>query len=282
VSKRDQMKKTFLTLSLVLLISVLKAQSIRLMDLIIYVAEPLPTSAQNIISKDGWELEETKLVDSSINMHFKNENSALIIKKYKDFDSDVYLLCLKSKFEELNKSILALNLTLIKSFIDEEGCVVNTYLGENHGYTTKIQPKSTYSIHVFNKKDFLNNTISGGKKKNTLLTKDVKHDENSDLLSNNYGEGGSGFGETPIALRKFTNLVMPQDDGQKMGKVAVRISINKNGEVIAATPGVKGTTLNDRQLWQKCKDAIMGARLAQAESATDVQIGVVVFNFKVK
>ncbi|WP_316815933.1 energy transducer TonB [Pedobacter nyackensis] len=105
---------------------------------------------------------------------------------------------------------------------------------------------------------------------------------NGDPLANNYGEGGSGFGETPIALRKFTNLVLPQDDGQKTGKIAVRISINKSGIVIAAQPGVKGTTLNDRELWQKCKDAVMGARLSQSESAPDVQIGVVVFNFKVK
>ena len=64
--------------------------------------------------------------------------------------------------------------------------------------------------------------------------------------------------------------------------IAVRIMINKNGIVIDATPGVKGTTLNDRELWQKCKDAVMGARLTQSESAPNVQIGVVVFNFKVK
>jgi hypothetical protein len=107
-------------------------------------------------------------------------------------------------------------------------------------------------------------------------------DKDGDPLANNYGEGGSGFGETPIALRKFTNLVTPQDDGQKTGKIAVRIKINKSGIVIDATPGVKGTTLNDRELWQKCKDAVMGARLTQSESAPDVQIGVVVFNFKVK
>lgn len=107
-------------------------------------------------------------------------------------------------------------------------------------------------------------------------------DKDGDPLANNYGEGGSGFGETPIALRKFTNLVTPQDDGQKTGKIAVRIKINKSGVVIDATPGVKGTTLNDRELWRKCKEAVMGARLTQADNAPDVQIGVVVFNFKVK
>ena len=107
-------------------------------------------------------------------------------------------------------------------------------------------------------------------------------DKDGDPLAPKYGEGGSGFGETPIPLRKFTNLVTPQDDGQKTGKIAVRIRINKGGVVIEATPGVKGTTLNDRELWQKCKDAVMGARLSASDAAPDVQIGVVVFNFKVK
>lgn len=107
-------------------------------------------------------------------------------------------------------------------------------------------------------------------------------DKDGDPLATNYGEGGSGFGETPIPLRKFTNLVTPQDDGQKTGKIAVRIKINKAGVVIEATPGVKGTTLNDRVLWQKCKDAVMGASLSQSDAAPDVQIGTVTFNFKVK
>jgi hypothetical protein len=105
---------------------------------------------------------------------------------------------------------------------------------------------------------------------------------NGDPLSNNYGEGGSGFGDSPIALRRFTNLVTPSDDGQKTGKIAVRLSINKDGIVINAIPGVKGTTLNDRDLWEKCRLAVMGARLNQSDNAPDVQVGVVVFNFKVK
>ncbi|RZM25142.1 MAG: energy transducer TonB [Pedobacter sp.] len=105
---------------------------------------------------------------------------------------------------------------------------------------------------------------------------------NGDPLSTNYGEGGSGFGDKPIELRKFTNLVTPHDDGQKTGKIAVRITFNKEGVVINATPGVKGTTLSDRVLWQKCKDAVMGARLSASSAGPDVQNGVVVFNFKVK
>lgn len=107
-------------------------------------------------------------------------------------------------------------------------------------------------------------------------------DVDGDPNAPNYGEGGSGFGETPIDIRKFTDLVLPQDNGQKTGKIAVRIKVNKSGEVLDATPGVKGTTLNDRDLWQKCKDAVMRARVTQSESGPDVQLKVVIFYFKVK
>ena len=98
---------------------------------------------------------------------------------------------------------------------------------------------------------------------------------------NKYSEGGSSFGDTPIALRDFTNLVTPED-GSKTGKIAVRISINKEGFVVNAVPGVKGTTLNDRDLWQKCKEAIIGAHYNQSGNAPGLQVGVVVFSFKVK
>jgi hypothetical protein len=125
------------------------------------------------------------------------------------------------------------------------------------------------------------NTGTGGGD-GTGATAGNQGSKNGDPLANNYGEGGSGFGETPIALRRFTNLVTPQDDGQKTGRIAVRISINREGVVVDAVPGVKGTTLNDRELWAKCKEAVMGARLNQSSSAPDLQIGVVVFNFKVK
>lgn len=62
----------------------------------------------------------------------------------------------------------------------------------------------------------------------------------------------------------------------------MRITINKQGLVVDAVAGVKGTTLQDLDLWAKCKAAVMGARLNQNDAAPDLQVGVVVFNFKVK
>ncbi|WP_129714445.1 energy transducer TonB [Pedobacter sp. SYP-B3415] len=107
-------------------------------------------------------------------------------------------------------------------------------------------------------------------------------DRDGDPLATNYGEGGSGFGNKPIELRSFTNLVVPKDDGQKTGKIAVRIYINADGIVTNAQAGVKGTTLSDKALWEKCREAVMGATLTRSASGNNQQVGVVVFNFKVK
>lgn len=107
---------------------------------------------------------------------------------------------------------------------------------------------------------------------------------NGDPLSPDYGEGGSGNGRYALDLknRKFTNLSIPKDDGQKYGKVAVRIFVDNNGVVVNAIAGVKGTTLSDKEIWEKCRQAVIGSSLNRLDSAPDVQIGVVIFNFKVK
>ncbi|MBY0245903.1 MAG: energy transducer TonB, partial [Sphingobacteriaceae bacterium] len=105
---------------------------------------------------------------------------------------------------------------------------------------------------------------------------------NGDPNASNYGEGGSGNGNAPIPLRRFTNLVSPEDDGQTTGKVAVRITINKSGLVTNAVAGVKGTTVSDKELWEKCRNAVLGATLNRSERGLENQIGVVIFNFKVK
>lgn len=123
-----------------------------------------------------------------------------------------------------------------------------------------------------------------GKGDGTGSTPGNQGSKEGDPLSNNYGEGGSGFGGVNLDLksRRFVSLPRIQDDGQQSGKVAVEIRVDKTGEVVFARAGVKGSTILDRSLLDKCERAVLGARLNQLESAPDVQIGVVVFNFKVR
>ncbi|GGI25126.1 energy transducer TonB [Pedobacter mendelii] len=105
---------------------------------------------------------------------------------------------------------------------------------------------------------------------------------NGDPLANNYGNGGSGFGNKPIELRRFSNLVIPKDDGQKTGKIAVRIYFNKNGDITRANQELKGSTITDTELVNKCIQAVLNSSLSKSDVGTDNQTGVVVFNFKVK
>lgn len=182
--------------------------------------------------------------------------------------------------------------------IDKNIFTIQSYPGKNNNlYKNKNIPQSTESGYIKNGKIYTRSAD------NTYLPDLYKYEfgkfyelnneneyndyfelnsVNSTSLSNSYVKSDPALEETPIALRKFTNLVIPQDDGQKNGKIAVQIKINKKGIVVDATPGVKGTTLNDKELWEKCKDAVMGARLTESETAPDIQTGVVVFNFKVK
>lgn len=108
--------------------------------------------------------------------------------------------------------------------------------------------------------------------------------KNGDPLATNYGEGGSGAGNVSLSLvnRRFINTPKIDDQGQSAGKIVVEIRVDKTGEVVFARAGAKGTTLSDLNLWHKCESAVLGAKLNQLDSAPEVQLGTVVFNFKVK
>jgi hypothetical protein len=105
-----------------------------------------------------------------------------------------------------------------------------------------------------------------------------------DPLSPDYGEGGSGFGNTSLSLenRRFTSPPRIEDNGQLAGRVAVEITVNRQGTIISARAGVRGSTLNDPVLWEKCEKAAMGAQLNQLEKAPQTQRGVIMFVFKVR
>ncbi|MES2419614.1 MAG: energy transducer TonB [Bacteroidota bacterium] len=105
---------------------------------------------------------------------------------------------------------------------------------------------------------------------------------NGDPLAPNYGEGGSGNGSTPVPLSRFTNVKAINDDGQKTGKIAVEIRVDRAGRVIYARAGVKGSTFLDKALLQKCEDAVMGASLDKMGAGYENRTFIVVFNFKVK
>jgi len=107
---------------------------------------------------------------------------------------------------------------------------------------------------------------------------------NGDPLAANYGEGGSGFGDASLSLenRRFVRSPQIEDNGQQSGRVAVEVRVDRDGNIISARAGVRGTTLSNQTLWDKCERAALSAQLNRLEKAPPSQTGVIIFNFKLR
>ncbi len=94
------------------------------------------------------------------------------------------------------------------------------------------------------------------------------------------GEEDSAFNVLSLNNRRF--IVRPQieDSGEQSGMVVVEVSVDREGKVISARAGVRGTTLTSDVLWGKCERAVLDAKLNGVESGPLNQKGVVVFDFK--
>lgn len=99
-------------------------------------------------------------------------------------------------------------------------------------------------------------------------------------LADNYDGTGSGNGGTGISQRSFVNSPVKPDGKRQVGKVVVDYRVDKNGNVIYAKAGGRGTTITDYDLLQKCEDSLKGAKLNASDTAPDMQQGKVTFIFK--
>lgn len=102
-----------------------------------------------------------------------------------------------------------------------------------------------------------------------------------------YGSGsgggiGSGNGNYKLAGRKSVSMPAPQYQCNEEGTVVVEISVDKNGKVIEAKPGVRGTTNTAKCLVDIAKQAAMQAKFDASTTAPDRQVGTITYNFKLK
>jgi len=96
-----------------------------------------------------------------------------------------------------------------------------------------------------------------------------------------FGELGSGNGGVGYGLRGRgapTKQVFRQDCNES-GMVIVKIVVNRNGEVIEATPGVKGTTNTASCLLEPAKKIALSHKWRADSKAPTKQIGFVKVNF---
>ena len=109
----------------------------------------------------------------------------------------------------------------------------------------------------------------------------VKGNEKGDPDSNKYyGNTGSGSGGNyNLAGRKALSKPKEQPDCQEEGIVVVRITVDKNGKVIRAVPGVKGTTNTAECLMKPAKEAALKTTWNADDKAPSNQVGTIIYKF---
>ncbi|UJH66487.1 energy transducer TonB [Allomuricauda sp. SCSIO 65647] len=97
-----------------------------------------------------------------------------------------------------------------------------------------------------------------------------------------YGAPGSGSGTGGYGLsgRSLVSKGKVQQECNEDGRVVVRIVVDRNGKVIQATPGVKGTTNNAQCLLEPARKTALLHKWNLDSNAPAQQIGFVVVNFK--
>lgn len=97
-----------------------------------------------------------------------------------------------------------------------------------------------------------------------------------------YGTGGTGGGgDYQLGNRKPLNKPKPNYICNEEGVVVVQIEVDRAGNVINATPGVKGTTNSAECLKSEAKIAALKTTWQPDSNATSKQIGYIRYRFSI-
>ena len=94
--------------------------------------------------------------------------------------------------------------------------------------------------------------------------------------------GNSGISYSLSGRSVVGELKKPSYPGQETGKVVVEITVDKNGRVIAAVPGKRGSTTMDTRLLEAAKKAAMATRFNKVSdpNAAITQKGTITYDFR--
>ena len=100
--------------------------------------------------------------------------------------------------------------------------------------------------------------------------------------SDNYADGlssGGGGINFSLAGRNPVSLPKPEYNAQVSGTIVVRIRVNRDGKVISAEPGVKGSNILDETLLEAARKAALKARFNSKSDAAYTQAGTITYHF---
>lgn len=96
------------------------------------------------------------------------------------------------------------------------------------------------------------------------------------------GAGGNGDGKGVsfnLGGRGSKELVPPSASNNTPGKIVVEIFVDKEGHVVRAKAGVKGTTISNTNLYRKCEQAARKCKFASDPNAPEEQRGTITYRF---
>lgn len=89
---------------------------------------------------------------------------------------------------------------------------------------------------------------------------------------------GSGTGYS-LGGRRAISKPLPAYKCNETGKVVVEVTVDKSGNTLAATAGIRGTTNNAKCLLEQAKTAAMNTKWESSANAPDKQIGSIIYYF---
>jgi outer membrane biosynthesis protein TonB len=97
------------------------------------------------------------------------------------------------------------------------------------------------------------------------------------------GEGTQGVGQGGVEFsltgRRANSLPLPEYTAQAQGLVVVTVIVNRQGQVVRATAGARGTTTSNQELWRRAEEAARRARFDVSTNAPEEQTGTITYNF---
>ena len=211
----------------------------------------------------------------------KKASTSKIVEKQEAVEEEVKETPKEIIKEEVITDDTAKDVPVVEKVIEEKKIPVEEIVKKE---IPKVKPTPKPSKETT---DALNSLLNGNSDSGALKgegddkIKGVKGNVKGDPDSNKYyGNTGSGSGGNyNLAGRKALSKPKQQPDCQEEGIVVVRITVDKNGLVISAIPGVKGSTNTADCLLKPAKRAALSTKWNADNKAPTKQIGTIIYKF---
>ncbi len=146
--------------------------------------------------------------------------------------------------------------------------------GEISFYPEKGLYKYIFTVN-FSPKNNENYSSNEIKKKEELLKEKNDYSQSNAVSSDNRVYSV----EYSLPNRTARPIFKPDCSLDKSGVIVVQITVDKNGNVTEALPGIKGTTISNEECWEEAKNISLKAKFNKDEDAPAFQQGTISYKF---